>query len=868
MNTDISSWFATQPKWLQTAANWLSNQHPLDDKKIKLLTNLCLAESNITLKIPPPPYEKFISASSLIGKSNETIVINSIFEPKGINALNPASPLELSSSELNLVYGVNGSGKSGYVRLIKKITNSKWAREILNNVFDGQFIAPEAKIEYTVNQTKKTHTWNGRSESKDLDAVKIFDSDTANRYLTEQNETSFEPYILEFFKMLVDVTDEVKANIKSFEAKSHSSLPLMPTEYSGTITAKSFQTLNYKTDIVEFQKRLRFSDVDETRINDLTIVLDTKKADEAKAKFEKEKNQLEKLLLSVQKIIDALSDEKLSHIVQYRKQNADLSLSATKYAEKTFEYSKLNGVGQEPWKTMWEAAREYSEKVAYKDHEYPNTAYESACVLCQQTLDTPSKSRLISFDAFVKSALESESRQSNLYLKGLEKAIPSIPENLALTIESNGFEKSFADNILSNWQECIDFALKCSDLNSPIKVVDDSIINGELDHQGNKIARTGIVGKIKHISSQLNEIEKARDQERRQKLESEFNDLKTKQWLLPYKEQITKEHERLNNVYKLQVAQKKASSAAITSKKNKLAEILLTEKYFALFKSELEILGGGKINIKLTSKGTKGKSFYSLSLVDKKQPLRKIGHPPHKVLSEGECKLVTLAAFLADSQLNSAQTPFIFDDPITSLDADYEENVIRRLIELAKTRQVIVFTHRLSFLSMLESLSKKNNVSSHTVSLSTFGNSVGNPKPLPFSASGNSAALNKLMNEFLPKARMAYEKLDEELYNSLANDICCNFRIELERIIEKELFSGVVERFRRDIQTVNKLDKAHLIKESDCEILDRMMGRYSCFLHSQPRDITVHLPKPDELSDDLQALIDWLKQFKNRKKGQ
>ena len=56
---------------------------------------------------------------------------------------------------------------------------------------------------------------------------------------------------------------------------------------------------------------------------------------------------------------------------------------------------------------------------------------------------------------------------------------------------------------------------------------------------------------------------------------------------------------------------------------------------------------------------------------------------------------------MADLNSISKTQAFIFDDPVTSFDHNYEENVAKQLVKLSLKRQVIVFTHRLAFAELL-----------------------------------------------------------------------------------------------------------------------------------------------------------------------
>ena len=121
-------------------------------------------------------------------------------------------------------------------------------------------------------------------------------------------------------------------------------------------------------------------------------------------------------------------------------------------------------------------------------------------------------------------------------------------------------------------------------------------------------------------------------------------------------------------------------------------------------------LGADKIKVELTKEGGgKGIVKHSIKLKDVENA------KPIDVLSEGEYKIIALAAFLADVTGGNDNNPFVFDDPISSFDQSFEEKTVERLVELSQNRQVIIFTHRLSLLGQLnDKCCQKNKVTNRS----------------------------------------------------------------------------------------------------------------------------------------------------------
>lgn len=103
----------------------------------------------------------------------------------------------------------------------------------------------------------------------------------------------------------------------------------------------------------------------------------------------------------------------------------------------------------------------------------------------------------------------------------------------------------------------------------------------------------------------------------------------------------------------------------ITTKSKALSEELITADFVRRFSSELRGIAGNSIDVKLKQqRAGKGKTPYKVVLIDNEG--KEIS--PQDVLSEGENRATSLAAFFAEASGRPEQAPLIVDDPISSLD--------------------------------------------------------------------------------------------------------------------------------------------------------------------------------------------------------
>lgn len=343
----------------------------------------------------------------------------------------------------------------------------------------------------------------------------------------------------------------------------------------------------------------------------------------------------------------------------------------------------------------------------------------------------------------------------------------------------------------------------------------------------------------------------------REKVSKELLELNAKKWCSEQKENILKEIFRLKSVADFDSWISQCNTRSITAKGSQISETAITEEYVKRFNSELSALNANKLKVELVKqRATKGTVTHSLKLKGIN------GYKPSDILSEGEHRIIALASFLADVTGGNNNNSFVFDDPISSLDQQFEEKTVERLIELSKTRQVIVFTHRLSLLGQLNEKCASNEIQIIGIRNEHWG--AGEIGDTPLFAKKTNSALKNIKNEKIAQAKKIFNEQGSVAYYPYGKALCSDIRILVERIVELDFLADVIQRYRRAVNTMGKVQKLAKINKEDCDMVDDFMTRYSCFEHSQPTEAPIEIPEPIEIEKDVDKLIVWLTEFNSR----
>ena len=232
------------------------------------------------------------------------------------------------------------------------------------------------------------------------------------------------------------------------------------------------------------------------------------------------------------------------------------------------------------------------------------------------------------------------------------------------------------------------------------------------------------------------------------------------------------------------------------------------------------------------------------------------------MLSEGEHRCVALAAFLAELSTIDAQSAIVFDDPVSSLDHLHRDRVAARLAEVGQTRQVIVFTHDMAFLLLLDEAcraTKDRDATPVTYRLISRGSENSG-----FCHQDPPASVMPLdsMKAHLANVKIHHERGDQGKWLREVTSFQDQLRTTWERAVE-EVVGPVIRRLSRKVDTTG-LIKLTVLTDGDCTAMREAFGRCSALLHSQPGEINSRLPAPSIIQTEIDRLEHWIVDIRSR----
>lgn len=848
--TELVAWAEKRPAWQRDALRRLVTGEALDDQGIAELTELCLNPA----RSHAPVLQSHIVAEA---STAEPISLVSIRNPTAINALAGQQELFFEPAGLTVIYGDNGSGKSGYVRVLKHACRSRDVKFAIHRDLEDKTDTPQsAEISFMRGTNTDEFNWTPDKEPHiDLPSVSIFDARSANIHVESTNEVAYIPRPMRLLEALVDASERIKTTLDDMVATLKNQVPLAisnPSLSKETAAGSYVFGLNAKSNIAQLDKLATFGDQEIARLTTLEtdFAQDPKRA---VARLENQRGEVEGIRTTLQALIDATNAAAFAGISALRKTHGDAVEAAAIASQNLFSASPLPKVGQAAWQKLWEVARIYADTVAYPGKTFPSSEADMLCVLCQQPLSADAIARQQTFEAFVRSSTKADEATARA---NLDAALDQLKERMLRL-----------HNILK-WNKFIATEIGDATLARQVRRAVIVVLwrlramlraNGEPKPlRGDPLqALAALAVELKTRAAQLSADTQSDDYK---KLKLEYLELKERAALAPLLPDIKAHIERLKEIESVNTALKATATKQITDKNKDLSERMVTDALRGRFVREIGKLKLSRMPVELRKeKDRQAVSYFRVALVE--NPSAKVG----EILSEGEHRCVALAAFLAELVTAQRYSGIVFDDPMSSLDHIHRGAVASRLVEEAEHRQVIVFTHDLAFLYELRREAEKAH---RPIVFRNVRRQQDKPgyieNELPDKAKSGLEMCNALRSS-LKSVRPGFDKLTDTQRTIFCKGTIGQLRDAWEQAIS-DYIRPVLERFDNKVKPTS-MYKLGILTEDDVKRVLTAQAKLSEDLHSSAQGLNPEAVSLDDLLKEVKTLEDWIKSIRHRQKN-
>lgn len=767
-----------------------------------------------------------------------------------VNRLAENQELTFAPDGLTVVYGNNGSGKSGYARILQSMVRARHRADILHDVFAESPGEQSGEVTFLIADTEHTSSIGSIADPA-LSRVALYDERCGDTYLNSEAEISYRPSAVQLLDDLSTVTAGVRQVIDGWKTEKGAPKNLPVVVDLGS-AATFLRALTAKTSDEEIATATSCPhDIDQKLKDQVEEVARLRTADpvQEKHKLIHTADALDLVsahLSGLDRTFGPAVHEKLSGLRKSAKETQEAADAASMM---TFGDEPLAGIGSPVWKALWQAAERYS-LVVYPEHDFPHADDRAVCVLCQQSLDGGGVARLKRFHEFVSDTTtqnaETAKKELEAFLATLGRQ-PVESQPVAVAIASiEQLEPGFATRVQSLFDA---FRARQAAMTTDEEPADVSIAA--------EIA--ALTAQAKDLRDQAGSIDAADFVARLSQAQTEENRLRDQIAMRDGKPQIESERARLRTLTLLNEKFSETNTRAITDKVGELTKKYVTEKALDRFTRETDLLGLERVTFRAT------RSRQGMGLLHKADFLNaQAGARLGDVLSEGEQTALGFAGFLTEVHFETSKSALVFDDPVCSLDHMRREAVANRIVDLAGERQVIVFTHDIAFTMALRKTAEASAVPFATRGIERkrkIGPGFTTLKH-PWTAQDAAQRVNTLRQE-VAALRRNEEGLSDDEYQRATEEIAGHMSQTWERIISQVLAEPLVDYRTLEVR-VGKLRVIGRVSSDDVKTYDDSYSRISAWAarHDPHPELNYAPPSIQTLTAEIDVLDSWLKSVK------
>ena len=843
----LRTWAVIQDLWVQAVvAEVLASRRQLSETSIRAAVDRFLVEKQLAAEdsaVGPP-------VATAVGEIevSDTLRLIALEDCVGVNALASGQSI-VFNPQLTLLFGMNAAGKSGYVRVLKRMANVRSMEEIIPDIHrPSAVVEPSARVRYALGDVEDQVQWNGEAGLTPFTRMSVFDSPAVALHLEQDVTYVYTPAELALFPYVHTAIERVRDSLDEMaRGREVARNPFLTAFAQGDPVYVHIETLSASTEIAELEELANVGENSEAeleRMRQRAAAL-AGQASDGRREVERARVALLEHLVALASASQSLDIDAYDQAVAAE----GLALAAHALAAaSTLGDDQPSPEAEVLWRDFVEAGEHFTSHT--RDVEYP--ADDDSCIYCRQPLEPSARELLRDYRNFAGGVTAAAVQDAQARLN--QCAQPLLDPAVAASLDS-------AEAMLS----AIDAGDDGPGWVVPARglVADVRAMRSAFEARSEAPSRQtgdlgGLVGDLRDALAEAGQLLNALegDDDARKKALAEASNaviaLEARQKLARLMPEVRNHVAAIKWVDRVRTLLRRFRPLlkSLTEVSKAASEQVLNRDFERVFAAECQGLRAP--SVLLDFPGRRGESTRRKSVVH--------DHALTEILSEGEQKVIAIADFLAETSLRSGSAPVVFDDPVDSFDHQRVQVIADRIATLAGDHQVVVFTHDILFVSALlgHFEGRREDVAFYRVS--EAGGHKGLVQPDADARVDTPGSIGKRINVGIVRARAAKAAAPQDTIDGLYDLV----RSWCEVVVERELLANVTQRFRPNVAMQNLLRIRADRLEAAASVIYPIWEKANRYTpaHSQPIETLGVRPTLDELEADWKTLQQSLTDFK------
>lgn len=683
----LIDWANQQDGWVRSiAAEVLVSRRPVSEEALAFVRDQYLIEKHLAEGEPRSVVE--IGDNGAKGDVTDALRLTSLRGCDGVNALATGQDIRFNPC-MTVFFGENATGKTGYVRVLKRLANVRSAEPIIPDIHRPSAPAtPKAMVGFTLGSDHDELHWQGELGVAPFTRMTVFDSPAVTLHLEDSVTYVYTPADLALFGYVHAAIEGVRTLLQAdMTERLPRQNPFLTAFARGTDVYPRIESLSGSTNLTELEALADINEEERADLEALKMSVEAlNNASGAQTEMLRGRATVMRDLVTVGNALAAFDSARFSQAVD---EELSARVSQTESAAAVFGGGRLPEDLRSVWQRFVEAGEQYL--VASDRTAYPEA--DDACIYCQQTLDDAARTLIASYRRYASGVAADALREASERVTSLQRSI--VGGNVTSAIEGlrarlpglrdAEFPPDWVGEgvALLTRAEQVQTAAQARERIPTSDQADSETLIPRLTVALHE-AETAIAG----LEGDAAERQRLLGEQRAKVAQLEAR-LRLAQ-LLPDIRKYVNDAAWAEGLRTL-LGRFQALLTGLTATSKLASEDILNHDFERVFYEECSALRAPTVTLDFP--GRRGQAARRKSVTR--------NHSLDKILSEGEQKVIAIADFLAEASLRTGSAPIIFDDPVNSFDYRRVGEIARRIAALSAEHQVIVFTHDIWFTAEL-----------------------------------------------------------------------------------------------------------------------------------------------------------------------